>query len=227
MDFERKRAESKQMHPRSSGARFLPCMTEGSEHVQSARPGLPQSRSAARVRRPTAFEAGPVSRSKGDSSIKLIVNRSCFAILLVAVLLAGCRSQPESSEPARRDLLQWSGQYGGGSESGTRVLRDTDEWISLWKELGREPPQPVDFSRHIAVAIFAGERRSGGYNLRVVNVRAESGRLLVDYIEEAPAAGAITTQALTSPWVVTVIPRSGLPVVVHKMGSATHAPARN
>lgn len=52
------------------------------------------------------------------------------------------------------------------------------------------------------VGIFMGTRSTGGYSLEVQSVEVVGGRVTVQVREKAPAADMLTTQALTSPWVI-------------------------
>lgn len=132
--------------------------------------------------------------------------------LLALVWLAGCIAQPQSAT-APVILAQWSGAQSGVDQPSSRVIRDTAEWQALWQQLKREAPQPLA-PNQMAVAVFLGQRRSGGYRVEVTRARAEAGASVLEYREQTPAPGMMTTQALTSPWAVVTLPASPHPVVV-------------
>ncbi len=82
-------------------------------------------------------------------------------------------------------------------------------WGQGHAHLMRQPAGPsVDFSRESVVGIFLGTKPTGGYSLEVTSVEALSDGLRVNVSIRNPAAGSITTQALTSPWVLV---RVGVP----------------
>ena len=62
-------------------------------------------------------------------------------------------------------------------------------------------PPPIDFGKEMVVAVFAGQKPSGGYSVKIQEVvyAAAKKTVWVIYNETAPAPGAITTQALTYP----------------------------
>jgi len=63
------------------------------------------------------------------------------------------------------------------------------------------PPLPdINFRRETLVAVFQATKPSGGYGIEVQGVSLEGNDIYVDVLETEPAAGAITTQALTTPW---------------------------
>lgn len=67
-------------------------------------------------------------------------------------------------------------------------------------------PTPAPLSGETAVAVFMGQRTSGGYSISVERVAASGSTLNVTVRLKAPEAGMLTTQALTSPWVLVKVP---------------------
>ena len=64
------------------------------------------------------------------------------------------------------------------------------------------PPLPdVNFRRETILAVFLATKPTGGYGLEVEDITLEDSDVYVDLRETEPAEGAITTQALTTPWV--------------------------
>lgn len=92
------------------------------------------------------------------------------------------------------------------------MLRTPAEWEAFWRQVKREMPRPLDAAQEIAVVIQLGERRTAGFEARVLSARIDNRTLLVTYEEIAPGPGAISAQVLTSPWVVAVVQRTDLPV---------------
>ena len=67
-------------------------------------------------------------------------------------------------------------------------------------------PTPVTLNRETAVAVFMGQRTSGGYSISVERISTSGSTLNVVVSLKAPGAGMMTTQALTSPWVLVKVP---------------------
>ncbi len=92
-----------------------------------------------------------------------------------------------------------------------RVVRSVAQWKDLLDAIGAESPPPApDFSRVTVVALFAGERPTGGFRIqveRVVEDAAHPGSAVVHYRVVPPARGALVTQALTYPYTVVAIER--------------------
>lgn len=90
-----------------------------------------------------------------------------------------------------------AGGYGSVRESFIYVARDTETYASLRKLNNQLPELGADFFKSNAVvAAFLGQRRSGGYSVRIA--RGAGGTLRVS--EQTPPKGAMVTMALTAPF---------------------------
>ncbi|MBI5594876.1 MAG: protease complex subunit PrcB family protein [Elusimicrobia bacterium] len=135
------------------------------------------------------------------------------ARLLAALGLGAClgmgRRPPEGTmdDPASLAAVgvspsEWKGHSCSVSAPGARVVSDEPSWRALWKDsLGQEAPA-VDFSRFVAVAVFAGAQRTGGWSAELLPPEAAAGAVVVPYRVRGPAPGAFVTMAFTSPYAV-------------------------
>lgn len=86
------------------------------------------------------------------------------------------------------------------------VARSASEVRSLYGvAYGRQsgtPTLPNLAAGEALVGIFIGQRSTGGYGVRVTGADVQGGTLNLRAELTAPGAGSITTQALTSPWVI-------------------------
>lgn len=86
-------------------------------------------------------------------------------------------------------------------------------WNQAWGSRLQPPPVPdVDFRRETVLAIFQGQRPTGGYGIEIDRVAMEGGEVFVDMRFVEPAPDAIVTQALTSPWAMVRVLRGGIDV---------------
>jgi hypothetical protein len=95
------------------------------------------------------------------------------------------------------------------------VISNEAELLQLWNQAyGTQLSVPavpdVDFDRETIVAVFSATKPTGGYGLRVEEVTVDGSDAYVDLIETSPPVDAITTQALTQPWIILRILRGGL-----------------
>ena len=111
---------------------------------------------------------------------------------------------------------------GQGSSSGIQepravIVRSADEWQTLWKShAGVQAPPAVDFSKDMVAAVFLGTRPTGGYSVAIAGARREKDVLIVEYVERVPAADALVTQVLTSPFHIVTFARFAGPVQIRR-----------
>lgn len=138
-----------------------------------------------------------------------------FALALLTLVVIGCTASAKEEIPftvvAEGDTAaDYPDQQGV-------VIGSPAEWEAVWEQLHRYTiPQPalpeMDFTQHTVLAVFAGEKRSGGYTIRVERVTQTDQAVIVHVTETAPGPRDITTALITYPYQVVKIPRTSLPV---------------
>jgi hypothetical protein len=93
----------------------------------------------------------------------------------------------------------------GVAEARRLVIRDANSWAAFWSELGVGDRPAIDFSRNLVVAVSAGQRPTGGYEIAVEGVREINGELAVQVVETAPGPNCMSTTSLTQPVDVVVV----------------------
>ena len=158
--------------------------------------------------------------------------RNSIAWLLITILsvvsFARADASPERSrvlkamaasdaQPATQVTFQTveKGIYSGVKERSQVVIREQSEWQNLWRrhasiKANQTPPPAIDFGDQIVVAVFLGDKPTGGYETAVISAERNNGVLTVSFSEKEPRTGAITTQAFTQPFhiVRVAIPRA-------------------
>jgi hypothetical protein len=94
----------------------------------------------------------------------------------------------------------------GIGESRRLVIRDANAWAEFWSELGVGDRPDVDFTQNVVVAVAAGQRPTGGYEIAVDGVRQANGELTVEVVETAPGPNCTTTGSSTQPVDIVVVP---------------------
>jgi len=103
-----------------------------------------------------------------------------------------------------RRIGQWTRT--GISESRRLIIRDANTWAAFWSELGVGQRPAVDFTKGMVVAVAAGQRPSGGYEIQVHRVAQQAGELTVEVLETVPGPNCMTSASLTQPVDVVVLP---------------------
>mgnify|MGYP000309458315 CR=1 FL=1 len=112
----------------------------------------------------------------------------------------------------RRELASGDG---GSTTAGELVATSADEWAAKWAESGATASAPdvseVDFESEVAVAIFGGEKPSGGWRFGSnVAVRIQGQFAAVAYELLGPGDGCTTSQALTTPYLALAVKGSAV-----------------
>jgi hypothetical protein len=100
-----------------------------------------------------------------------------------------------------------SGSQSPVKENKNFVIVNLEEWQDLWQYVHpseRAPLPAIDFSRYVVLALFQGDKPSGGYSLDVTNVYDNSGSVVVEVRDVEPGQGCTVTQAKTAPFVFVV-----------------------
>ncbi|MEA2723982.1 MAG: hypothetical protein QOH59_1753 [Gemmatimonadales bacterium] len=103
-----------------------------------------------------------------------------------------------------RRIGQWTRT--GIGESRRLVIRDANGWAQFWSELGVGEQPAVDFNRDVVIAVAAGQRPTGGYEIAIDRVSQSDGQLTIEVVERTPGPNCMTTAALTQPVDVVVVP---------------------
>jgi len=143
-------------------------------------------------------------------------------------------SGQESAKEENTDVpvqKRWSGAYCGIRTAGQHVIHDAEAWKDLWGQINRvrrpaPAPPKVDFEKHMAVAMFLGQRNTGGYSIRITAVRDTGQEVVVQVKRTSPPPGAMVTMALTQPYDVVTIAKTRKPVKFENVAAAKrHAKA--
>lgn len=130
---------------------------------------------------------------------------------------AGAHSQ---REPLSFDVLV-EGSYSEISTDEEIVVRDQAGWTAFYKRHAPQATPPrVDFGRQMVVGVVL-QRNTGGYMLRLTEVRETPDRLVVVYTETRPNPHVVTIQVLTQPYFLATIDRNDKPVAFeHRLETA-------
>ncbi len=156
---------------------------------------------------------------------KVTVLGAIIAIILSSeytFALSGIRAEPGVKIKIERE---WKGHNCGYTEPSRLVIKTGDQWREIWKKVNAlKLPRPelpkIDFEKEMVVAIFMGERSSGGYKIEIINIIKTEKQIVIEVEEEEPPPESLRTMALTQPYHIVVIKRYPLPVVFSKLGSA-------
>jgi hypothetical protein len=102
-----------------------------------------------------------------------------------------------------RRIGQWTRT--GIGEARRLIIRDANAWAQFWSELGVGERPAIDFTRDLVIAVAAGQRPTGGYEIAVQRVFQRDGELVAEVLETTPGPNCMTTASLTQPVDVVVV----------------------
>ncbi|MDZ4815018.1 MAG: protease complex subunit PrcB family protein [Verrucomicrobiota bacterium] len=124
--------------------------------------------------------------------------------------VAAARSESEQA------LVQWSGQYEGGREFATQFIKTQEAWTRFWSRMNGSPPKELNEENEMAVFIAFGKRPTGGFMPEIISAKVIEDKLIIEYTDGNPTPETFTTQAITYPWVIAIVPKSKLPIEVRE-----------
>lgn len=107
------------------------------------------------------------------------------------------------------------GAQSAAEEQAFILVQDEAELLELWNvaygaQLNVPPLPDVNFQREAVLAVFAGQKPTGGYGVELRGVELERDDVYVDLLLTEPAEGSMNTQALTSPWLMLRVLRADI-----------------
>jgi hypothetical protein len=128
--------------------------------------------------------------------------RFLLLFMLICIATVGFTADRTLKDPVRWGTLK-VGANGKIKKETLRVIETEGEFASFWSELTGEPasraPKTVNFSKDRVIAICAGERRTGGYEVMIRSVEfVNSVEFEVKWTEKFPTG--VASQAITSPY---------------------------
>lgn len=146
--------------------------------------------------------------------------------LVVIFVLGGAEVISSSADSNKEKIISVSfstidkGFRSGIKERKFIVIKTEKEWGDLWRlQKGTFLPEQhiprVDFEQEMVIAVFSGEKRTGGYGIEITRVEEnlEKGQLKVIFLETHPSPKSMLIQVLTQPYHIVKLKKVDTPVV--------------
>ncbi len=148
-------------------------------------------------------------------------------IMVIIFLASACASPTEVDDDADLDNDNEQELVGQGLEFETLahnfdsryeeemfyVIKDEETFVNLWENTLEEATIEVNFDEQMVLAIFMGEKPSGGYGIEITHVIETDNAIEVTAIETVPGEEDMVTMALTYPSHVIVLEKSDKNVI--------------
>jgi hypothetical protein len=138
-----------------------------------------------------------------------------YCALVGALSLVGMGGSCMADSAGQGNTVQFEtlakGNYSGVDQQRFQTIRDQQTWQRIWRQtFARKSPMPklpkVDFSQYIVMALFLGQKRTGGYGLQVRRIDSHPKSMVVHISLISPGKGCASTQALTQPYQIIELP---------------------
>ncbi len=144
----------------------------------------------------------------------LAINIAIIVCVKNAFGIAGIIPEPEKKIVINKE---WKGFYCGYTEPAKVVIHTEEQWKEVWQKLNilrlPVPELPkINFAREMAIAVFMGQRTSGGYEITIKNIIQKKDKIIIEVHEKEPSPDTLRTMSLTQPYYVMVIKNSSLPI---------------
>lgn len=154
-----------------------------------------------------------------------VITLTLLAVIAVA-LIAGCPQIEYPPPPPQETELRFRtisiGHNSGYTERRNYVITNDGDWRDLWNKtyaIVLPPPAApeIDLAQNMIIAVYMGERRTGGYRIEIVKVLEHKDYIEVFIEETYPEPGAIVTTALTQPYHIIEVQRVDKDIVFRPM----------
>lgn len=131
------------------------------------------------------------------------------SVILFVLTTFSCNTMKTSAENEGQKSALYTTLYSDtmhGKENATNlIVKNQRELEVLYNSVLNEEVPEVDFSKNQVVALFQGNKNTGGYHIAIERVAEESRKIVVFRKTTSPEPGGLATMVLTSPFVIAEI----------------------
>jgi len=82
------------------------------------------------------------------------------------------------------------------------IIKDSNTWNTIWNKVKVVPTAlpSVDFSDEMVIAVFMGEKNTGGFEIKIKKIIETETKIIVEVKEEIPEPDSPVLQVLTQPF---------------------------
>lgn len=135
--------------------------------------------------------------------------KKLFIIPMIA-LLVSCNCKKAAAEEGsmeKKPLFEVlsESQYQGKEKESYEIIKDQASLEALYQSVNDENIPQIDFAKQRVVAVFLGQRNSGGHSIKVKEVNEKENKIHVMVDKMGPKPGENATMAITNPYSIVKI----------------------
>jgi len=136
------------------------------------------------------------------------------AILLIIFTAIGCCAKKETTAGTTTGFtVLKKSDHGGRETAGFVKASGPGERKALYTELSIDELPLKDDLKYDIVAVFMGQKNTGGYSITIESIRVDGTTTYLKKKETKPEPGGMVSMALTAPYVIVEIPKTGKVVI--------------
>ena len=127
------------------------------------------------------------------------------------VMIVSCNCKKETvakeSSSSKQPLFEVlsESQYQRKEQESFEVIKDDASLKALYQSINSQSVPKIDFKTQRVVAVFLGQRNSGGYAIKIKNVTEKDNKIYVETEKISPKSGENATMAITNPYSIAKI----------------------
>ena len=134
-------------------------------------------------------------------------------IYVTIAMTVACLASVGHAEEKQR----FSGQQSGVKKPAQKVIDNLEAWKKVWKEVHQSvSPKPklpkVDFEKQVVLAVFMGEKNTGGYRIQIKGMTDTGKKIEVAVKTTSPPQDGFSIQVLTQPYEFLIAEKPAKPV---------------
>ena len=138
-------------------------------------------------------------------------NLPCIYVTIAMTLV--CLASVGHAEEKQR----FSGQQSGVKKPAQKVIDNLESWKKVWREVHQTvSPKPklpkVDFEKQVVLAVFMGEKNTGGYRIQIQGMKDTGKKIEVSVKTTSPPQDGFSIQVLTQPYEFLIAEKPAKPV---------------
>ena len=131
----------------------------------------------------------------------------------IVLLLISCSTTPKSVVLNTSFSTIYKNYNGASTDTNYLHITNNEDYIKFIETLKIDESEfnkliIINFKENDVVVLNQGQKTSGGYAIDVAQINWENETLLIKKLETFPMKGEMVTMVLTSPYCITIIPKT-------------------
>lgn len=135
--------------------------------------------------------------------------KKLFIIPIIALMVScNCKKATVAGEnttdSAKQPLFEVLSEsaYQGRETESFEVIKDAASLNALYQSVNLENVPKIDFKNERVVAVFLGQKNTGGYAIKVKNATEKDSKIYLEIEKSGPKSGENATMAITNPYTI-------------------------